>query len=116
MTLRNDSQDTMEILASQTGMKYYAFAPALSPYQEGEYGIAVLSKYPIESYIYMDLPKGSTKEEQRVLLHTEINVNGNVFDFFVTHGQQSSITQQLAAANDYISSSSHCELFLFSSV
>lgn len=106
MTLRNGSQDTMEILASQTGMKYYAFAPALSPYQEGEYGIAVLSKYPIESYIYMDLPKGSTKEEQRVLLHTEINVNGNVFDFFVTHGQQSSITQQLAAANDYISSSS----------
>ena len=106
MTLRNGSQDTMAILAAATGMSYYAFAPALSPYQEGEYGIGVLSKYPIESYMYFDLPKLSTKEEQRVLLHTEINVGGTTFDFFVTHGQQSSIREQLTAANDYIASSS----------
>lgn len=106
MTIRNGSQDTLAILSAESGMQYYAFAPALSPYQEGEYGVAVLSKYPIESYMYFDLPKVSSKEEQRVLLHAEINVGGTTFDFFVTHGQQSSIREQLAAANDYISSSS----------
>ena len=105
VTLRNGSQDTMAILSAQTGMPYYEFAPALSPYQEGEYGIAILSKYPIDSYMYFDLPKGSEKEEQRVLLQAKIEVGGMMFDFFVTHGQQSSIRQQLAAANDYISSS-----------
>ena len=106
VTLRNGSQDTMAILASETGMSYYAFAPALSPYQEGEYGVAVLSKYPIESYMYFDMPKVNAKEEQRVLLQAEIDVNGTMLDFFVTHAQSNSITQQLAAANDYISSSS----------
>lgn len=105
-TLRNGCQDTMAILSEQTGMQYYCFAPALSPYQEGEYGIGILSKYPIESYIYMDLPKGSSNEEQRVLLHAELDIGGTALDFFVTHGQQSSIRQQLTAANDYISSSS----------
>ena len=105
-TLRNGSQDTMAILSAQTGMPYYAFAPALSPYQEGEYGVAVLSKYPIESYMFFDMPKSSAKEEQRVLLQTEININGTMLDFYVTHAQSNSITQQLAAANDYISTSS----------
>lgn len=109
-TLRNGSQDTMAILSAQTGMAYYAFAPALSPYQEGEYGIAVLSKYPIDTYMYFDLPKVSSKEEQRVLLQTKIEVGGIIFDFFVTHSQSNSITQQLAAANDYISS---CSKFIY---
>lgn len=105
-TLRNGSQDTMEILSAETGMQYYAFAPALSPYQEGEYGVAILSKYPIESYMYFELPKVTAKEEQRVILQSEINIGGTTFDFFVTHAQSNSIREQLTAANDYISSSS----------
>lgn len=109
-TLRNGNQDTLSILSSASGMQYYAFAPALSPYQEGEYGIAVLSKYPIESYMYFDLPKVNAKEEQRVLLHAEIDVNGNMLDFFVTHSQNTSVTQQLATANEYIST---CSKFIF---
>lgn len=110
MTLRNGSQDTMAILSKESGMQYYAFAPALSPYQEGEYGIGILSKYPIESYMYFELPKLSSKEEQRVLLQAEIDIGGSSLDFFVTHSQSNSITQQLAAANDYISS---CSKFIY---
>lgn len=109
VTTRNSYQDTLEILSQETGMEYYAFAPALTPYQEGEYGIGVLSKYPIVSYEFYQLPMLSDTEEQRVLLHAKIDVNGETLDFFVTHGQQVSIRRQLEKANEYIS---QCESFI----
>lgn len=110
VTKRNSYQDTLAILSQETGMEYYAFAPALTPYQEGEYGIGVLSKYPIVSYEFHQLPMLSDTEEQRVLLHAKIDVNGELLDFFVTHGQQVSIRRQLQKANEYIS---QCENFIF---
>ena len=110
MTERNQSQNTLKVLSQKTGMEHYAFAPALTPYQGGEYGIGVLSKYPIESFEYHQLPKLSDAEEQRVILHAKINVDGFILDFFVTHGQQSSITQQLKAANEYIK---QCKTFIY---
>lgn len=109
VTTRNSYQDTLEILSQETGMEYYAFAPALTPYQEGEYGIGVLSKYPIVSYEFYQLPMLSDTEEQRVLLHAKIDVNGETLDFFVTHGQQVCIRRQLEKANEYIS---QCESFI----
>ena len=110
MTGRNQSQNTLKILSQKTGMEYTAFAPALTPYDGGEYGIGVLSKYPIESFEYHQLPMLTPTEEQRVILHTKINVNGFILDFFVTHGQQSSISQQLKAANEYIK---QCPTFIY---
>ena len=110
MTGRNQSQNTIKILSQKTGMEHYAFAPALTPYDGGEYGIGVLSKYPIESFEYFQLPKLTDAEEQRVILHAKINVDGFILDFFVTHGQQSAITQQLKAANEYIK---QCETFIY---
>ena len=110
MTGRNQSQNTLKILSQKTGMEYTAFAPALTPYDGGEYGIGVLSKYPIQSFEYHQLPKLSDAEEQRVILHAKIDVNGFILDFFVTHGQQSSITQQLKAANEYIK---QCNTFIY---
>ena len=93
MTGRNQSQNTIKILSQKTGMEHYAFAPALTPYDGGEYGIGVLSKYPIESFEYFQLPKLTDAEEQRVILHAKINVDGFILDFFdsqladVGHGQ-----------------------------
>lgn len=110
MTDRNQQQNTLKVLSQSTGMEYTAFAPALTPYQNGEYGVGILSKYPIESFEYFQLPKLSDAEEQRVILHGKINIDGFILDFFVTHGQQSSITQQLKAANEYIK---QCETFVF---
>ena len=110
MTDRNQSQNTLKVLSQKTGLEHYVFAPALTPYQNGEYGIGVLSKYPIESFEYHQLPKLSDAEEQRVILHAKINIDGYILDFFVTHGQQSAITQQLQAANEYIK---QCETFIY---
>lgn len=109
MTERNQSQNTLKVLSQKTGMEHTAFAPAI-PFQGGEYGIGVLSKYPIESFEYHQLPKLSEAEEQRVILHAKINIDGYILDFFVTHGQQSAISQQLEKANEYIS---QCETFIY---
>lgn len=110
MTERNQMQNTLKVLSQKTGMEYYHFAPALTPYQGGEYGIGILSKYPIESAEYFQLPKLTDGEEQRVILHAKVNVDGKPLDFFVTHGQMSAITQQLKAANEYIK---QCETFVY---
>jgi endonuclease/exonuclease/phosphatase family metal-dependent hydrolase len=49
----------------------------------GEYGLAIISKYPIVKHELIKLSSGSA--EQRILAHAEIDVNGTTVDFFVTH-------------------------------
>ena len=48
-TSRNGNQDTMKKLSEYTGMKYYGFAKTID-FGGGEYGTAILSRYPIESF------------------------------------------------------------------
>ena len=49
----------------------------------GEYGLAIISKYPIVKHELIKLSSGSA--EQRILAHAEIDVGGTTVDFFVTH-------------------------------
>ena len=63
-------------------MNYYNFFKAIS-HDGGEYGVAILSKYPITASQKINLSSGSA--EQRVLGRAEINVNGQKINFFVTH-------------------------------
>ena len=96
-TNRNGNRDTMAQLSRFTGWEYYYFVPTISPYQGGEYGIGLLSKYPILDTSFQYLPKSDENEEQRAVLCATVNVDGVELHCFVTHSQQVSITQQLTA-------------------
>ena len=81
-TTRVNNIDTMKRLSNHTGYKYYAFFKAMD-YKGGEYGVGVLSKYPIVETERIPLYSGN--KEPRVLGRAAINVNGLTVNFFVTH-------------------------------
>lgn len=68
-TRRSGNVDQLEKLKKLTGM-YGAFGKAID-FEGGEYGIAVLSRYPITRQATLLLP--SPKVEQSVILATEIH-------------------------------------------
>lgn len=83
MTTRVNGLNTMKTLSEATGYPYYCFFKAMD-YKGGEYGLGVLSKYPIvETQTF--LLKTPSNIEQRILGRAEIDVNGFFFQFFVTH-------------------------------
>lgn len=81
-TKRSGKVNQVKRLSELTGYKYYKFFKAIT-HDGGEYGTAILSKYPIEESKKINLSSGSA--EQRVLGYTKINVNGTMINFFVTH-------------------------------
>lgn len=90
LATRSKYHDIMKELSEETGYEYYYFARAIylagdeETYgQQGEYGLGILSKYPIVSGDMIRLDSGS--REQRILAHAEIDVNGTTVHFFNTH-------------------------------
>ena len=69
-TQRSGKVDQVAELAKLTGM-HAAFGKAID-FEGGEYGVALLSKYPIDKQQVFPLPSGDG--EQRVLLVTQIQV------------------------------------------
>ena len=86
---RSNRIDTMKLLSEATGYKYYAFFKAIET-GGGEYGVGILSKYPILSTEKVMLESGT--HEQRVLGRAEIDVDGLIVNFFVTHLSYESAT------------------------
>ena len=84
---RSNNMDTMKTLSEMTGMKYYAFFKCINLSGNGEggvgeYGVGVLSKYPIvETERILLYSTG----EQRVMGRTKIDVDGTQINFFSTH-------------------------------
>ncbi|MBQ8140810.1 MAG: endonuclease/exonuclease/phosphatase family protein [Clostridia bacterium] len=95
-TARNGNQDTLAVLANKTGLQYYRFAPAMD-YQGGQYGVGLLSKYPITETEIINLPAKVSSDEPRVCLHAKIDINGFVFDYFVTHLNNNAAKESLLA-------------------
>lgn len=81
-TKRSGKINQVKKLGELTGYKYYSFFKAIS-HDGGEYGLAILSKYPIKSTNKISLSSGSA--EQRILGHAKIDVDGTEINFFVTH-------------------------------
>ncbi|MBB6217929.1 endonuclease/exonuclease/phosphatase family metal-dependent hydrolase [Anaerosolibacter carboniphilus] len=78
--VRSKFEDQVKKIASETSM-YYAFAPNMR-LMGAEYGNAILSKYPIESYQNVKLPGF---REKRGLLVSKIHVGDQTINFLVTH-------------------------------
>lgn len=82
LNTRSASLNQTKLIAEAAGMPYYQFIKAID-YKGGQYGTAILSKYPIESYTIKTLYSGS--EEGRSVGHAVIDVDGVRLDFFNTH-------------------------------
>ena len=96
-------------LARLAGYPYYAFAKAIN-LGDGEYGTAILSRYPIESFEVIPLDSGDG--EDRALGHAVISAGDMKLHAFVTHlsyhdrwlriGQMESIASQLSTCEHYV--------------
>lgn len=80
---RSQNIDSLALLSQMTGYQYYAYYKTVDLATEGQYGVAILSKYPIVETNRFDLP--SPGVEARVLGYAKIDVEGTNVNFFVTH-------------------------------
>lgn len=71
-TARSGKINQLETIAKSNGL-YFHFGKALD-FDGGEYGVGVLSKYPIDKAQVINLPSGQA--EQRVVLLTQISKPG----------------------------------------
>jgi endonuclease/exonuclease/phosphatase family metal-dependent hydrolase len=79
---RSGNQDTMKILSESSGLEYYTFFRAIH-HDGGEYGLGILSRYPIVSKARKLLD--SKGNEQRIFCKAVIDIDGEKINFFVTH-------------------------------
>ena len=82
-TTRSGKINGLKLLAEAAGYEYYSFAKAIN-YQGGQYGTAVLSRYPISSFEVTSLAV-TDGMEKRSVGHAVIDVNGKSIDFYNTH-------------------------------
>lgn len=81
---------------------YWGYSKAINLYT-GEYGTAIVSKFPIDSYTTTKLD--SAGEEQRVLGHAVIDLQGEKINFLNVHlSYQSKLSAQLVQLADYVKS------------
>ncbi len=81
-TRRNGNQDGMAALASSAGYEHYAYTKTID-FMGGEYGTAILSKYPIKRFDIV--PLESHGDEQRAAGVAVIEMNGKEWTYINTH-------------------------------
>jgi len=79
---RTQGIDEIAELAKLTRMDY-AFAFNL-PYQGGQYGVAILSRFPIRATDHR-LFQNTREVERRGFIRAEVSVNGRLLNFVTTH-------------------------------
>ncbi|MBR0235858.1 MAG: endonuclease/exonuclease/phosphatase family protein [Clostridia bacterium] len=79
---RSGYYDEPAELAKMAKLGHYAFFKAIS-LGEGEYGTAILSRYPILSFDAFQLESGGG--ERRSVGHAVVDIDGMKLDVFVTH-------------------------------
>ena len=109
-TRRAQNKDTVRSLAELCGYEYYKFAKAMD-FNGGEYGTAILSKYPILSFEVTQLADGDGCEP-RSIGHAVIEVSGQRIDYYNTHlafesktvrqAQYAQIKTMLAGSENFI--------------
>lgn len=78
---RSGKQDILAEIAKEAGYKYYQFFKTID-YQDGEYGIGILSKYELHDITSFPL---SHCRENRVLGKAKVTISGKDICFLVTH-------------------------------
>ncbi len=80
-------------LCSALGFQYQYFVPALQDRHGGQFGISLISRYPIENAHYELLPQ--IKDEQRVLLKAKIHSDIGSFWLFNSHFSIEALEREL---------------------
>lgn len=76
-TNRSGKINQARLLSEKTGMKYFYFGKAID-YNEGEYGVMILSRFPLTDTITYPLPSAAPdKDEARVLATATVTLPGN---------------------------------------
>lgn len=85
-TIRSGKINQAELLAHKAGYPFHYFGKAMD-YGGGQYGLLLLSRYPLSDTQTHVLPKlDSAKEEPRVLVAATVTLsNGKTFKFSCTH-------------------------------
>lgn len=85
MTARAGGRDVIKLLAQALGYPYYRFTKSID-YQGGEYGTAIVSRYPIVDFRSETLPHAETADpEQRAAGIATLDVNGETVQLVNTH-------------------------------
>ena len=79
---RTEGKDEIAELAKLTSMQF-AYAHNLD-YQGGQYGVAILSRFPITAIDHRKY-ENRREAERRGMIRTEVNVNGRIVNFVTTH-------------------------------
>jgi len=79
---RTEGKDEIAELARMTNMQY-AFAHNLD-YQGGQYGVAILSRFPLGTIDHRKF-ENRREAERRGMLRVEVNVGGKTVNFVTTH-------------------------------
>jgi len=79
-SVRTRFQDQIQHLADKLSMNY-AYGKSIN-ILNGQYGNAILSRYPIEEYTVKPLP---SEGEKRTLLKAVVNINGRSLPVYSTH-------------------------------
>ncbi len=108
--------DTVKVLSEMTGLEYFSYTKAIGIAGDsatygtaGQYGTAILSRYPIKRAKSMKLESGLY--EQRMLGSAEIDVDGVLINFFNTHlsyEDEGVRRTQFMALDDAISGVENC--------
>jgi len=78
---RSGNIDVLKEIASAGNYHYYKFYKTIN-YQNGDYGLGIISKYPFET---ISVTKLSHCKEQRLIVLAEVDINGFKMNFLVTH-------------------------------
>lgn len=89
-----DQIDQAKKLAELLGMEYY-FSKSID-YRGGEYGNAILSKFPLSNKRRLDLPAVAGGEQRSIALATVTLPDGKTFEFGSTHFDLNTIRLQQA--------------------
>lgn len=84
-TNRTGKRNIVELIANAAGYQYYEFTKAID-YDGGEYGSGIISKYKIEKFEAVILPRDpSVDSEERAVGIATIDYKGNKIKFMNTH-------------------------------
>ncbi|WP_432799325.1 endonuclease/exonuclease/phosphatase family protein [Poriferisphaera sp. WC338] len=95
-TTRSGGEDQVAVLAELTGM-HGIFGPAIS-YDNGQYGNAILSRFPINSHRNYKLPRPNKKEQRAVLTIRVKLAKGTYVRFGSTHLQHTHLESRVKQA------------------
>lgn len=102
-TKRTNNVDQLAQIAKLANLKYYKFG-AFFDYDGGQYGMGIISRYPIIDSYNIPLPDGP---EPRTSLMTTVNINGKKLNVIGVHLYRSLEERilQAQAIVDYVKSS-----------